>query len=121
MGYALDGGLLIAAHRRYACLDLLDTDLVQQLGYAHLLKIGENDACRLLPVPEGGIADHQLSLRQFREDISFVPHFFVSHIVAPAPHAQVPADTAGSSLRALHKYVSSALAHRSGKWPAFPL
>ena len=53
----LDGRLLVAAHRGDADLDLVHADLVEQLGDADLLVVGEDDAGRLLAVAQRGVVD----------------------------------------------------------------
>ena len=52
-----DRRLLVAAHRRDAHLDLVDADLVEQLGDADLLVVREDDAGRLLAVAQRGVVD----------------------------------------------------------------
>ena len=53
----LDRLLLVAAHGGDADLDLVDADLVEQLGDADLLVVGEDDAGGLLAVAQRGVVD----------------------------------------------------------------
>ena len=73
----LDRGLLVPAHGRYACLDLLHPYLVQQLCDAHLFQVGEDYSSRLLSISQGGVADYKLMLVQFGK--YFVP---VLHLIS---------------------------------------
>ena len=53
---------LVAAHGRDAGLDLVDADLVEQLGDADLLVVGEDDAGGLLAVAQRRVVEHDRRL-----------------------------------------------------------
>jgi hypothetical protein len=89
VGDALDGGLLISPHGRYARFDRWTPISSNSLAMRTFSRLAKDDARRLLTVPQGGIADDQLAPRQLSQDISLVPHLSVSHIHDLAPSAFV--------------------------------
>ncbi len=52
-----DGFLLITAHCRYSCFDLMYSQGIQELGYPHLLIVGEDNTRCLFAIPQGSIYD----------------------------------------------------------------